>query len=294
LYQLKNNPPPFLQGSSLFQTDGRFDLEKYMEAILNPGNLDWRPIEEFMQNIYLPNYKLQQLIIHSASTADEDIRDNYRQRFVNYSIEAIHITDKALDEETPQPSEEELMAAYNENIDDYKQPEMRYMKYVKWPIVSDYNDSLRVQLEAGNLIQRIHQGASFSDIANKNFNKYFDPTKWRWVKMNVEEYLDKCPLQYDIVLMAGIIYYFEDHNTLLQKVKAKTIIIETDRVKDTTYKLRRLEWEDKTTPRRFEPKAYYDEVLKEYEHNDFCDQLGRKLLPEFYNNDYRTIYCYEK
>ena len=166
LYQLKNNPPPFLQGSSLFQTDGRFDLEKYMEAILNPGNLDWRPIEEFMQNIYLPNYKLQQLIIHSASTADEDIRDNYRQRFVNYSIEAIHITDKALDEETPQPSEEELMAAYNGNIDDYKQPEMRYMKYVKWPIVSDYNDSLRVQLEAGNLIQRIHQGASFSDIAN--------------------------------------------------------------------------------------------------------------------------------
>jgi hypothetical protein len=148
----------------------------------------------------------------------------------------------------------------------------------------------------------LHHGAKhytgvdshFSDIANKNFNKYFDPTKWRWVKMNVEEYLDKCPLQYDIVLMAGIIYYFEDHNTLLQKVKAKTIIIETDRVKDTTYKLRRLEWEDKTTPRRFEPKAYYDEVLKEYEHNDFCDQLGRKLLPEFYNNDYRTIYCYEK
>jgi len=166
LYQLKNNPPPFLQGSSLFQTDGRFDLEKYMEAVLNPGNLDWRPIEEFMQNIYLPNYKLQQLIIHSASTTDEDIRDNYRQRFVNYSIEAIHITDKAIDEETPQPSEEELMGAYNENIDDYKQPEMRYMKYVKWPIVSDYNDSLRVQLEAGNLIQRIHQGESFSDIAN--------------------------------------------------------------------------------------------------------------------------------
>ena len=124
LYQLKNNPPPFLQGSSLFQTAGRFDLEKYMEAVLNPGNLDWRPIEEFMQNIYLPNYKLQQLIIHSASTTDEDIRDNYRQRFVNYSIEAIHITDKAIDEETPQPSEEELMGAYNENIDDYKQPEM--------------------------------------------------------------------------------------------------------------------------------------------------------------------------
>ena len=40
------------------------------------------------------------------------------------------------------------------------------MKYVKWPIVSDYNDSLRVQLEAGDLIRRIHQGESFADIAN--------------------------------------------------------------------------------------------------------------------------------
>ena len=148
----------------------------------------------------------------------------------------------------------------------------------------------------------LHHGAKhytgvdshFSDIANKNFNKYFDPIKWQWVKMNVEEYLDKCPLQYDIVLMAGIIYYFEDHNILLQKVKAKTIIIETDRVKNTTHKLRKLEWEDKATPRRFEPKTYYDKVLKEYEHDDFCDQLGRMLLPEFYNNDYRTIYFYEK
>jgi len=166
LYQLKNNPPPFLQASSAFQKDGRFDLEKYMEAILNTEGDEWLPIEEFMRNIYLPNYKLQQLIIHSASTTEEDVRDSYIQRFVNYNIEVLHITDKVLEEETPQPSEKELMAAYNENIDDYKQPEMRHMKYVKWPIVSDYNDSLRVQLEAGNLIQRIHQGQSFSDIAN--------------------------------------------------------------------------------------------------------------------------------
>jgi len=166
LYQLKNNPPPFLQASSAFQKDGRFDLEKYMEAILNTEGDEWLPIEEFMRNIYLPNYKLQQLIIHGASTTEEDIRNSYIQRFVNYNIEVLHITDKVLEEETPQPSEEELMAAYSENVDDYKQPEMRYMKYVKWPIISDYNDSLRVQLEAGNLIQRIHQGQSFSDIAN--------------------------------------------------------------------------------------------------------------------------------
>ncbi|MEC7918934.1 MAG: peptidylprolyl isomerase [Candidatus Neomarinimicrobiota bacterium] len=175
LYQLKNNPPAFLQGSAAFQTDGRFDLEKYMDAILNPGQLDWRPIEEFMRDIYLPNYKLQQLVVNSASASEQDIIDSYRKRFVNYRIEILHITDKVLDGASKdffdsmmsgRPTEQELTEIYKKNIEDYKQPEMRYMKYVKWPIVSSYNDSLRIKLEAENLMYRIKQGENFADIAN--------------------------------------------------------------------------------------------------------------------------------
>ena len=175
LYQLKNNPPAFLQGSAAFQTDGRFDLEKYMDAILNPGQLDWRPIEEFMRDVYLPNYKLQQLVVNSASASEQDIIDSYRKRFVNYKIEILHITDKVLDGASKdffdnmmsgRPTDEELTELYKENIEDYKQSEMRYMKYVKWPIVSSYNDSLRIKLEAENLMYRIKQGENFADIAN--------------------------------------------------------------------------------------------------------------------------------
>ena len=175
LYQLKNNPPAFLQGSAAFQTDGRFDLEKYMDAILDPGQLDWRPIEEFMRDVYLPNYKLQQLVVNSASASEQDIIDSYRKRFVNYKIEILHITDKVLDGASKdffdsmmsgRPTEQELTELYKENIEDYKQSEMRYMKYVKWPIVSSYNDSLRIKLEAENLMYRIKQGENFADIAN--------------------------------------------------------------------------------------------------------------------------------
>ena len=54
LFQMKNNPPPFLQNSDAFQSFGRFDLEKYLDAVLNPGQIDWKPIEDFMQNVYLP------------------------------------------------------------------------------------------------------------------------------------------------------------------------------------------------------------------------------------------------
>ena len=172
LYQLKNNPPAFLQGSPAFQTAGNFDLEKYLDAILNPQSDEWRPIEQFMQEIYLPNYKLQQMVVNSASTSKQDVIDSYRSRFIDYTVEILHITDKSLENEffksmtEGRPTDQELSELYDNNIEDYQQSEMRYMKYVKWPIVSSSNDSLRTRLEAENLMYRINQGESFGTIAN--------------------------------------------------------------------------------------------------------------------------------
>lgn len=173
LYQLKNNPPVFLQGSPAFQTAGNFDLEKYLDAILNPQGDEWRPIEQFMQEIYLPNYKLQQMVVNSASTSKQDVIDSYRSRFIDYKVEILHITDKSLEDNEffdsmmeGRPTDQELSELYDENIEDYQQSEMRYMKYIKWPIVSSSNDSLRTKLEAENLMYRINQGESFSTIAN--------------------------------------------------------------------------------------------------------------------------------
>ena len=172
LFQLQNNPPPFLQNSEAFQTDGRFDFEKYLDAVLNPSSIDWRPVEQFMQEIYLPSYKLQQYITNSISISPEDIRKNYEQRFVDYEIEVLHITKKSLEENlienmlADRPTNDELTKMYQENIDNYEMPEMRVMKYVKWPILSDANDTLRVKLEADDLMFRINNGEDFAQLAN--------------------------------------------------------------------------------------------------------------------------------
>jgi len=172
LFQLQNNPPPFLQNSEAFQTDGRFDFEKYLDAVLNPSSIDWRPVEQFMQEIYLPSYKLQQYITNSISISPEDIRKNYEQRFVDYEIEVLHITKKSLEENlienmlAERPTNDELTKMYQKNIDNYEMPEMRVMKYVKWPILSDANDTLRVKLEADDLMFRINNGEDFAQLAN--------------------------------------------------------------------------------------------------------------------------------
>ena len=172
LFQMKNNPPPFLQNSDAFQSFGRFDLEKYLDAVLNPGQIDWKPIEDFMQNVYLPSYKLQQYITNSAAISSSDVLEDYKKRFLDYKIEVLHVTDKAIDQDfyngllADRPSDDELNKIYNENISEYDQPELRYLKYVKWPIISNATDSLRVKLEAEDLIFRLNDGEDFALLAN--------------------------------------------------------------------------------------------------------------------------------
>ena len=172
LFQMKNNPPPFLQNSDAFQSFGRFDLEKYLDAVLNPGQIDWKPIEDFMQNVYLPSYKLQQYITNSAAISSSDVLEDYKKRFLDYKIEVLHVTEKAIDEDiyngllADKPSDDELSNIYNENISEYDQPELRYLKYVKWPITSNATDSLRVKLEAEDLIFRLNDGEDFALLAN--------------------------------------------------------------------------------------------------------------------------------
>jgi len=172
LFQMKNNPPPFLQNSDAFQSFGRFDLEKYLDAVLNPGQIDWKPIEDFMQNVYLPSYKLQQYISNAAAVTTEDIFDNYKKRFLNHKVEILHVTEKAIDQDfyngllANRPTDEELRVLYNNNISDYDQPEQRFLKFVKWPILSNANDSLRVKLEAEDLIFRLNDGEDFALLAN--------------------------------------------------------------------------------------------------------------------------------
>ena len=172
LFQMKNNPPPFLQNSDAFQSFGRFDLEKYLDAVLNPGQIDWKPIEDFMQNVYLPSYKLQQYITNSAAISSSDVLEDYKKRSLDYKIEVLHVTEKAIDQDfyngllADRPSDDELRNLYNENISDYDQPELRYLKYVKWPLISNATDSLRVKLEAEDLIFRLNEGEDFALLAN--------------------------------------------------------------------------------------------------------------------------------
>ncbi|NQV38190.1 MAG: peptidylprolyl isomerase [Candidatus Marinimicrobia bacterium] len=167
LYHLRNNPPPFLQSNSSFLTNGAFDPVKYEQAISNPQGNEWAPVEQFMKNTYLPNYKLQQMILSSVSVTEDEVRDEYLKRNVDYTINAVHVTQRAFETEEVEPSEDEMLANYNERIDEFQRPEQRILRYVSWDKGPSASDSADVVTLVNDIIARVSKGESFADLANQ-------------------------------------------------------------------------------------------------------------------------------
>ena len=164
LYHLKNNPPFDVQ--QIFFRNNAFDQEYYMQALNTPGMVDWGPIEAWMRDFYLPRYKLQQTIKMSAVVSEDDIKNEYIKKNLDYTIAAIHVPKNAIQDRVIKPTDEELEKEYKKNKDDFEEPEKRHLSIVSWQKKPTFEDTVRTKQEALELINEYKDGSDFSNLAN--------------------------------------------------------------------------------------------------------------------------------
>ena len=164
LYHLKNNPPFDIQ--QIFFRNNVFDREYYMQALNTPGMVDWAPIEAWMRDFYLPRYKLQQIIKMSAVVANDEIKNEFIKRNVDYTISALHIPKMAIQDRVIKPTEDDIKKEYKKRIDSFKEEEKRSISFVNWSKSASKDDSIRTKDEALDIISKYKDGADFSDLAN--------------------------------------------------------------------------------------------------------------------------------
>ena len=85
-----------------------------------------------MRDFYLPRYKLQQTIKMSAVVSEDDIKNEYIKKNIDYTITAIHIPKNAIQDRVIKPTDEELEKEYKKNKDDFEEPEKRHLSIVSW------------------------------------------------------------------------------------------------------------------------------------------------------------------
>ena len=167
IYHLRENPPPFLQSNPTFQTDGKFDSQKYLSALTSPQGDEWAPIENWMRTSYIPNLKLTQFLNENVLVTDQDVKDDFIKKNVKYTVDAIHVTYDKAPKDKIEPSETELTDEYRNSLSDFKHDELRNVSYVYWKKSPSKQDSLNNGYLVSDIMERAKAGENFADLANE-------------------------------------------------------------------------------------------------------------------------------
>jgi peptidyl-prolyl cis-trans isomerase D len=82
---IRLTPPQFLMQVPGFQTNGKFDYQKYLAELDNPNSqLPWAQVEAYMASV-LPSQKLQDEVISSVKISEGELRERFQ--FQNESID---------------------------------------------------------------------------------------------------------------------------------------------------------------------------------------------------------------
>jgi len=167
MWHLENNPPPFLTQNPSFQTDGSFDVNKYKQALANPQGNEWVPIESFMKETYIPNYKLQKMIDESIVITSDDLKNEFIIKNTNFTVTGAHITSTRVPKEQAEVTEDEIRNEYNNKKSEHRHDELRSISYVSWNKIPSKEDSNSVKTLADNLYERAKSGENFETLANE-------------------------------------------------------------------------------------------------------------------------------
>ncbi|MCP4632368.1 MAG: hypothetical protein GY855_05540 [candidate division Zixibacteria bacterium] len=162
---LQNYPPQEIQMNPSFQTDGKFDYNKYLYALTNPEN-DWRPVEAYYRQ-QLMALKVSTLLMTPIYVTEDEVREDYENQNTKASFEYVYFP-IVRPNDLPEFTNDEIRDFYEENKNE-KFPDLLPREHVdiklaEWfPVVKPedeqsaitYLNGLRDSLLAGTEINSL-------------------------------------------------------------------------------------------------------------------------------------------
>jgi parvulin-like peptidyl-prolyl isomerase len=160
-------PPPEMQSSPLFLTDGQFDLNKYHGYLSSPAvdPMLLRQLEAYYRDA-IPRSKL-----YFQTTAGYHVPDDELWRMWRDSRDAVTVRYLAFDpasrveDASVTISEEEISRYYREHRDEFLRPARASVKYIVIDRTPDAADSATALIRIRELRAEIAGGTDFAEVA---------------------------------------------------------------------------------------------------------------------------------
>jgi peptidyl-prolyl cis-trans isomerase D len=164
LEEIHNNPPSFLRSNEAFlDSTGKFDINKYQDALQNPS-ANWTPIENYVRQM-LPYQKLDQLLRNSVVVTDDDAKLEYIKNNVKVKLHFLLYDASAFTQSVTEPTDVEIAKYYKDNSKEFHDDEKRVLDYVMLETKPTKADTQATYTQANELVQDANKGSDFAKLA---------------------------------------------------------------------------------------------------------------------------------
>ena len=160
---LQTSPPQELVEQPAFQTDGKFDPNKYRAALSDPNNTFWVNFEELVRS-QLPVRKLQERLLSSIKLSEPELREAYHERFDRVAATAV-IVSPDLQAKVPPPQPADLDRTYQAYKGRFYSSPRIDLEVLMVPKKYSNDDVRTARQFAQNLVDRVRKGEDFTQLA---------------------------------------------------------------------------------------------------------------------------------
>ncbi|MEW6015421.1 MAG: peptidylprolyl isomerase [Candidatus Zixiibacteriota bacterium] len=167
---LRLYPPQELQTTPAFLTDGKFDYQKYVNAMANP---EYAPFWASVENFVLPElkrYKLQEEIINTIRVTPSEVMEAFMEEKETVRIGYLNVPVSQMLANVGVISKEDLQKYYDEHKEDYRLERRATLDLVIFQKEPSENDWERVGREIKEIYDSVIAGGDFGELA-KTFSQ---------------------------------------------------------------------------------------------------------------------------
>ena len=159
-------PPPSLYAEPAFQTDGKFDPQKYLQALANPG-IDWSPYEQEMRR-QLPVRTLQERLLSSIKFSEGELHQAWLDRNQRLSAAVVVVPPAAPDTSGGKATEAELQKVYESYRARLATPARTQLELLTIPVQYTPDEIQDAEGRAKSLYDRAAGGEDWTALVRDN------------------------------------------------------------------------------------------------------------------------------
>jgi len=165
VFAVKNTPPPDVAQNPAFLTNGRFDPNKWAQALSDPS-INWAPLEDKMRKM-LPGQRLEERVIAGIKISEPELRRLYDLQYQKAVVTAAMLPLDFTPIDSTKLNDAALKAYYEAHKSDFSGPAQSQVSLVSIPRSMGASEEKTAKDAADQIVKDIRGGADFATVAKE-------------------------------------------------------------------------------------------------------------------------------